>query len=335
MLWSENKQYFIDPFEQEKDLEASILKVQDMLFGDDRIYLEVKKKIGKKGGVQNIPDAYLIDLSSKKVPALYVVENELSSHDPLKHVAVQILKFSLSFETTPQKVKNVLKNALQDDEESMARCNTYAQENDLDNVDYLLERMIYGANKFNALVIIDEMHDELETVLVSRFRFPVEVITLQRLRSSSGDYLYQFEPFLYDISEASVVGEDAKPGRLPPLDPFEIDTIVVPARDEGFQETFMAEECWYKIRINSSMIPRIKYIAVYRVAPNSAITHIAPVRAVEQYKDTNKYVLYFSEPASKIGPLKLDIKGRVKAPQAPRYTSYQRLAEAKTLDDAF
>ena len=83
------------------------------------------------------------------------------------------------------------------------------------------------------------------------------------------------------------------------------------------------------------MIPKIKNIAAYRVAPRSAITHIAPVKSIEQWKDTNKYVLYFSEPAKRITPIKLVSKGKVKALQNSRYTSLERLIAAKTLDEAF
>jgi hypothetical protein len=119
------------------------------------------------------------------------------------------------------------------------------------------------------------------------------------------------------------------------LDPSEIDTIVVPAHEDGFGETFLAENRWYKIRIHSSMIPKIKHIAAYRVAPESAITHIAPVTSIEQWPDSNKYVVNFAEPARKIGPIRLVPDGRVKAPQGPRYTSLARLDIAKNLDEAF
>jgi hypothetical protein len=37
--------------------------------------------------------------------------------------------------------------------------------------------------------------------------------------------------------------------------------IVVPANEEGFQEVFLGQDCWYEIRISSSMIEKIKYIA--------------------------------------------------------------------------
>jgi hypothetical protein len=333
MLWSSDQVYAVEPFEREKDLEESLEEVKNALFGGKRVYLETKKVIGVRGGVRNIPDAYLIDLTSKKVPALYVVENELARHDPLKHIAVQILEFSLSFETTPQRVKEIVKMALGDDADGWNTCEAYAKANGFENVDYLLERIIYGRDAFQALVIIDEIPDELETILASRFRFPVEVITLQRYQSSDGRRLYQFEPFLEDVTETEE--EAAAAGRSEPLDPSEIDTIVVPAREDGFKETFIGENCWYKIRIHSSMIPRIRYIAAYRTAPISAITHVATIRDIEPYKDTNKYILYFTEPAERIEPLNLVSNGRVKAPQASRYTSMERLRKAMTLDDAF
>ena len=87
--------------------------------------------------------------------------------------------------------------------------------------------------------------------------------------------------------------------------------------------------------MHSSMIPKIKYIAAYRVAPESAITHIAPVASIEQWPETNKYVVNFAEPAKQIGPIRLLSGGSVRPPQAPRYTSHARLEKATNLDEAF
>lgn len=302
-----------------------------VLLGENRIYLDTKKKIGIKGKTANIPDGYVIDLSSAKEPKLYVVENELAKHDPLKHVAVQILEFSLSFETSQHRVKNIIKEALTAASSDFGACKEYAAAHGFENVDVLLERIIYGEDRFNALVIIDELSEELEKVLISRFQFPVEILTLERYRDEHGKRLYRFEPFLSDVTAPVTEG---KPG-LPPVDPSELDTIVVPAREDGFQETFLAEDRWYAIRIHSSMLPKIRFIGAYRVAPESAITHLAEVASIEQWKDTSKYVVNFREPASPIGPLRLVHNGQVKAPQGPRYTSKTRLDEAKDLDDVF
>ena len=239
MLWTPNKIFSVEPFEAEKDLETAILDVKDILFGKSRIYLDLKKLIGLKGKTRNIPDGYLIDLYSKKEPKLYLVENELAAHDPLKHIAVQILNFSLSFETSPQRLKTVIKEALGKDKKAWDQCHNYAVDNGFENVDYLLERMIYGREAFNALVIIDEIPDELETILQSRFKFPVEILTLQRFATHTGERIYQFEPFLSDISAYTPDRDEdtSEPSRT--IDPSDIDTIVVPARKEGFEETFI------------------------------------------------------------------------------------------------
>jgi hypothetical protein len=284
-----------------------------------------------KGKTQNIPDGYLIDLASTSEPRLYVVENELASHDPLKHIAVQILEFSLSFETSPHSVKNIVKTSLSTESHAMKQCQEYAVANNLENVDVLLERLVHGTDRFRAMVIIDDLSDELEQVLMNKFKFPVELLTLERYCSTDGKPIYRFDPFLADV----VPGPKGPHDGGPPLDPSAIDTIVVPARDDGFQDVFINENRWYAIRIHSSMIPKIRYIAAYRVAPESAITSIATVKSIEQWRDTNKYVINFSSSAEPIGPIRLKSEGSVKAPQGPRYTSRERLLKASTMEDAF
>ncbi len=110
-------------------------------------------------------------------------------------------------------------------------------------------------------------------------------------------------------------------------------TVVVPAREEGFQDVFLKENRWYAVRIHGAMRPQIKYIAAYRVAPISAITHIAPVRSIEPWKESGYFVLNFAEPAKEIARIVLVKGSRGKALQNLRYTTRQALERAKTLDD--
>jgi len=320
IIWTEKGKYSKTDYASENDLEDSILQVKEELFGKNRIYLPVKKKIGKKGGQQNIPDGYLIDLSDSK-PRLFVVENELASHEPLRHVAVQILQFSISFEAEPRKVKTILFNAIEQYPDYKALCEKYVQKRNYRNLDHLLDFMVYEG-EFAALVIIDELESDLENVLVKKFKFGVEVLELLRFENEKKEKLYFFDPFLADLSIDSNT-----------TDTEEIDTVVVPAREEGFQEVFLDENRWYAIRINGIMRPQIKYIAAYQAKPISAITYIAPVKSIEPWKDTGKVVVNFSEPAEKIGPIALARSGRVKGPQNLRYTSREKLLSAKNLDE--
>jgi len=323
MLWNKNDRYVPMPFESEAALEDAVMTVKEPLFGKNRIYLNDKRKIGKGGATKNIPDGYLLDLTNHEEPKLFVVENDLASHQHLKHIAVQILEFSLSFEVARMQIKNIIKEALQKRPDDWKVCEAYARKNKFENVDFLLERLTHKTDAFNALLVIDDLSEELETVLISRFKFPVEVITLKRFRNKAGTVLYEFEPFLNEVAEDTEH-----------VDVSELDTIVVPAREDGFKAVFLDEDAWYAIRINSSMIPKIKYIAAYQVAPESAITHMATVRSVEQYRDTNKYIVHFAGKAEKIKPVPLGkVKG--KAPQSPRYSSKARITKAASLDTVF
>lgn len=322
LIWTKEGPYRRVGYESEADLEAAIWEVQDDLFGKNRIYLPVKKKIGPKHGPRNIPDGYLMDLNAAR-PRLYVVEVELAAHDPLRHVAVQILEFSLSFEAEPRAVKTIVFNALQSHADAFRECNRYAEGSQFRNLDHMLEWLVFEA-PFAALVIIDELPDNLEQVLVRKFQFGVEVLELARYQSEKGERFYRCDPFLEGL--ISDVGA---------RETEEVDTIVVPAREEGFHETFLGEKRWHAIRIHGTMRPQIKHIAAYQVAPVSAITHIAPVKSIEPWKDTSKFVVNFAEPARQINPIRFVKGGRVKALQNSRYTTRGKLEAANTLEDVW
>ena len=337
-FWTKSGLFRRTGYQSESDLEAAIIKVQAELFGSNRIYLDVKKKIGGKSGPRNIPDGYLIDLSGQR-PRLFVVENELASHEPLRHIAVQILEFSLSFEAEPRAIKTILFDALHNQPEAKAKCEAYAKSHAFRNLDHLLELLVFEG-PFAALVIIDEIPENLENVLARRFQFGVEVLELARYENAAGEHVYQFEPFLEDVVEIETELEPetksvAQPRSRRQLDLSAIDTVVIPAREEGFQEVFIGDNSWHAVRIHGTMRPQIKYIAAYRVHPISAITHIAPVRSIEPWKDTGKFALNFNEPAREIGPIPLVPKGRVKALQNLRYTNKEILEQSKTLDDVW
>lgn len=330
IILTDNGVFHRSQFESEAALEKAIVEIQAELFGKNRMYLDVKKKIGIKGGLTNIPDGYLLDLSGQK-PRLYVVENELAAHDPLRHISIQILQFSLSVEAEPRKVRNILFDALQGQDDLRVRCEKYASSHRFRNLDHMLDYLVFET-PFAALVIIDEIPDNLEKILLTRFQFGVEVLELAYYTCVDGRKYYRFEPFLADIN-ADLREVSPNDNLNEPISQDDIDTVVVPAREDGFQDTFLKENRWYAVRIHGTMRPQIKYIAAYQVAPQSAITYVAPVSSIEPWGDTKRFVINFAEPARKIGPIPLLKHGRVKAPQSLRYTNYERLLQAKSLDD--
>ena len=110
------------------------------------------------------------------------------------------------------------------------------------------------------------------------------------------------------------------------------DTVIVPARKEGFEQVFLGEDCWYAIRISGGMLGKIKYIAAYQTQPVSAITHYAPLDRIEPYGESGKYKLIFSGKAQPLGPIPYGDAPQG-AMQGPRYTTFEQLKSSKTLTE--
>ncbi|MCI8609664.1 MAG: hypothetical protein HFE73_08485 [Firmicutes bacterium] len=305
---------------KESDFEKMIVSNADKIFGPTGIYFDIKRLIGtpKKGAT--IPDGYFLDLTFHNDPRLYLVEVELKSHDVYGHIGEQILRFGISTGTDKYKMKNSLLSEVNKDDEKKQKLAAYFSKSKYDNINELLDKVIFE-NKPAAIIVIDEATDELYNVM-AQLTMSTEVIEAQTYVCGNKK-LHRFSPFKDEVMT----------DLTPDIDADELDTIVVPAREEGFNEEFLKNNRWFEIRISSAMIDKIKYIAAYQVSPVSGITYVGEVDRIERYKDTNKYIVFFKPgTVKKINKVSLGTKKGM-APQAPRYSSYKKILEAKTLDE--
>lgn len=304
----------------ESEFERMIVDNADSIFGKDGIYFDLKKMIGtpKKGAA--IPDGYFLDLTFHRCPKLYLVEVELNSHDVYGHIGEQLLRFGISSETDKYKLKRLLSEAIEADAGKQKKMQEFFARSSFDNYNALLDSVVFD-NKPSAIIVINEVTPELMKVM-AQLTMNTAVIEAQTYVSGKNK-LHRFTPFNDDVLMDLPDDEDAD----------ELDTIVVPAREDGFQEEFIKNGRWFAIRVSVAMIEKIKYIAAYQVSPVSGITYIAEVDSIQRFKDTNKYIVYFKENSlQKISKVGLGARKGM-APQAPRYTSYRALTSAKTLDD--
>lgn len=116
------------------------------------------------------------------------------------------------------------------------------------------------------------------------------------------------------------------------IDHESIDTIICPARAGGFKDVFLDKKQWYSIRISENLIPKLKYLAMYEVAPISAIRWAGKVEKIEKYEGGPKYIVYLSE-IFPVGPIQLDSQKYV--PQGSRFTKYELLSTATKLSEIF
>lgn len=318
-----NGEFTYYEYNSEAEFEEDVVENANKIFGQKSIYVDVKKRIGDK--ILSIPDGYLLDFSFVKEPRLYIIENELVIHDAYRHIGQQILKFAISYKASRRKIKRVLLEEIQKNEEYLKLVEDFIERAGYRNIDNLLEEMVFD-REVGCIVVIDKSTDELENVL-SQLTMKTDIVELQAFVDDEGEEIFKFEPFQGDIK----ADMDTKTE----LSVDELDTIVVPAREDGFNEVFLEENCWYAIRMSSSMLDRVKYIAAYQTAPISAITHYAEVSKIERYDNTNKYIVYFKDKAIKIQDIKLPKDKPSLAPQAPRYTNFNKMIKAKSLVDIF
>ncbi|WP_207707319.1 hypothetical protein [Crassaminicella thermophila] len=264
-----------------------------------------------------------MDFSFINEPRLYIIENELVIHNAYKHIGQQILKFAISYKASGRKIKRVLLEEIQKNEEHLKLVEDFIEKAGYRNIDNLLEEMVFD-REVGCIVVIDKSTDELENVL-SQLTMKTDIVEFQAFVNDEGEKIFKFQPFQGDIK----VDIDTKTE----LSVDELDTIVVPAREEGFNEVFLEENCWYAIRMSSSMLDRVKYIAAYQTAPISAITHYAEVSKIE--RNTNKYIVYFKDKAIKIQDIKLSKDKPSLAPQSPRYTNFNMMIKADSLANIF
>ncbi|MEO6098588.1 MAG: hypothetical protein ABIW76_24125 [Fibrobacteria bacterium] len=330
-----NSSYQRISYATEAEFEKDVVAQADRIFGPAGLYFDLKKRLKGKE-IIGIPDGYLIDCSNADEPALFIIENEISTHDSFKHIGIQLLKFVVAFDDYKVELKANLISHLQENPGMMKRFEAFCANSKSRNIDSYMEAAVFG--EFKGLVIIDEAGPELNKIL-EKIRADISILTFNKFVDPEGKILFSFDPFQEDegedafgISIATISNPQSDHPQPGQSRKARADTIIVPAKEEGFQKVFLGQHKWHEIRISASMKPRIKFIAAYQSAPISAITHIAPVADISLYKDTGKYIITFAEPAKEFGPIHLR-ESRNK-PQGPIYVEREKLLSSRTLEEA-
>jgi len=319
-------------YDKEVDFERVVVTLADHIFGPATIYVDVKKKIAGHE-VVSIPDGYVLDMTEPDNPKLFIVENEVAKHDPFRHIGIQLLRFATSFDGAQSDIRNFLMEEIAKNKTHLGRLEEACRASSKRNIDNYLDAAVFGP--FRALVVIDEARSELHHVL-EKINANISVIEVKSFQDEDGKIIHLLDT-LYDEYD-----DDAAPHLKPSKLRDRLaarrarrarsDTIVVPAKQDGFQSVFIGENRWYAIRIGAAMKDRINYIAAYQAAPLSAVTHIAEVQDIRLYQDSGKYVVTFRGPALEITPV--PIKHTKNSPQGPVYVQRADLLKAKHLEDA-
>lgn len=317
IIYIDNKEFKEEAFSSEKELELAVCQLSEQIFGRNSVYLDIKKRIkNKKNSFINIPDAYVLTFEGE--PKLWVIENELSSHDSLRHVGIQMLQFASQFTEGSFEIKTILAEAINNSVEIKDKI-TQLIKNDFSNLSEALDHLVYK-NDYGFVVVIDEITDDLPRITGELARRP-ELLRFKKYVSGK-EVSYVYDKLLQEVNESKTKKiKDIK----------DVDTMIAPAHADGHKEAFLEQKAWWAVRISPSMIPKLKYLAMYEVKPVSAIRWMGKIESIKPFEgEPSKYKIFLSD-IFQVDPIKVGNPNL--APQGPKYTNYDILRKAKTLED--
>ncbi|MEC0241677.1 hypothetical protein P4H66_17815 [Paenibacillus dokdonensis] len=198
-----------------------------------------------------------------------------------------------------------------------------------------------GAKKQISL-IIDERMLQMTDVIVEQFknltggriassRNQLIEMAIEEYVQAAADVLLQDhfinidELVKYKDEVAEVIEESASDDK---------NLVIFAARNDGFEEVFLNKNQWYSVSIAAKNIPKIRYVACYRGAPYSGITHYAEIDKIEPFEGTKRYIIHFKgQPIPLRNTVRLgngkvtDVRGKT------RYTSLDRLLNSLEISE--
>jgi hypothetical protein len=327
-----DKEFILTSFQKEEELEKVVVQNYTKIFGEDTYYFDLKKGIrNKKGDLLTIPDGYLLKINNN--PSMTVIENEHSNHDEIKHITVQFAKFhSAITDMSKYNVKKFLHAYLKENPVEEKKVIQLMSKTRFKHISDILESAIMD-QEIDYAILIDEKSEELERVMAF---FNPEIYVIKKFQCEK-DIIYFIEGEDIQINSKITFNSKTNSGstktpmrRMPGM-----DTIVCPAREDGFNDVFLGENRWFAIPLSAKRIPQIEYLAMYEKKPISAIRYIGKVKEIKPYKNTGKYEVVLDGPPSKIRPIKLSEKNPNLAPQGTKYSIKNLFDDAKYLEDIF
>jgi len=229
VIYQNEERYSEKHYELETDFERLVVDNSKILFGENTIFVDAKKKIDNNsfGGV--IPDGFLLDFSDKKNPEFYLVEVELVKHSFFNHIFPQITKFFAFFKnpTSQGKLIEKLYAAFANDEELKKELKSRIGKKEI--FKFVKDTI---ENSQNILLIIDGEKKELPEITetyTDTWGKIVKVAILKEYRKENNDKnpILTLSPAFENIENIDIVSEniDAQKEKSAYTEQFHLEDI--------------------------------------------------------------------------------------------------------------
>ena len=150
LIIQNNNKFRLYTYKSEKELEDIVVQYATEIFGENSIYIDLKRKITSIKGISGVPDGFVLDFERKK---LFIVEIELSSHDIIRHISNQLFRFKVAMNNL-----DLMNNLAQDFYEKIL------EDDSKKKITLSDIRNIIGKN-FGIAIIIDSVSEQLVEIV--------------------------------------------------------------------------------------------------------------------------------------------------------------------------
>jgi len=273
VIYQNGIRYSEKQYELETDFEELVVDNSKILFGENTIFVDAKKKIDNTslGGV--IPDGFLLDFSDKKNPEFYLVEVELVKHNFFNHIFPQITKFFAFFKNLDSQGKLIEKlyAIFENDEELRKELKTKIGRKEI--FKFIKDTI---ENSQNILLIIDGEKKELPEITetyTDTWGKIVKVAILKEYRkdSDSGARIFTLSPAFENIENIDIVSDsqDEQKEKSSYTEQFHLEDI-----NEDTLETYKELKTKLVERIESLNFNAQRYYISLRLKRNFAFLKI-------------------------------------------------------------
>ncbi len=162
VLYKQGSRFIEKSYKKEAEIKDKVVQNSKILFGENSLYVDAKKKIDNSalGGV--IPDGFLFDLSDVKTPEFYIVEAELAKHSFFNHIFPQVTKFFAFFKNPDSQGKLIEKLFAIFEEDELLRKELKSRIGNREVFKFLKDTI---ENSQNILIVIDNEKPEFPEII--------------------------------------------------------------------------------------------------------------------------------------------------------------------------
>jgi len=142
--------------EEEVEFEEIVKEHSKEIFGNDSVYVDVKKRIKSESGIISIPDGCLVDFSDN---SLWIVEVELSKHPLHRHLVAQLNTFMSGIED-PEARKEIVETIYSVIKGDVLLEAFFRKRLGSKDMHHFLSELI--SKDLNIIVVIDELNKKVE-----------------------------------------------------------------------------------------------------------------------------------------------------------------------------